>query len=158
MELSTKYQNFSPGIISSATLIGISTQKKTLLAVLQSKIGRKLGILALAGIGLKLSHFGQGCGYKTCLKRFKSVIIGISTPKNPMLAVLQSKSGHKLGILAAWAGIGLKLSHFGHENVPKTIQKCHNRHLRPQKPHVSRITKQNRPRFARNRKIDSQRK
>ena len=52
-----------------------------------------MGILALAGIGLKLSHFGHGYGYKTCLKRFKSVIIGISDPKNPMLAVLQSKIG-----------------------------------------------------------------
>ena len=65
-----------------------------MIAVLQSKIGRKLEILALAGIGLKLSHFGHGYGYKTCLKRFKSVIIGISDPKNPMLAVLQSKIGH----------------------------------------------------------------
>ena len=55
-----------------------------------------MGYLAWAGIGPKLSHFGHGHGYKTCLKRFKSVIIGISDPKNPMLAVLQSKIGHGL--------------------------------------------------------------
>ena len=31
------------------------------------------------------------------------------------------------------------------QNVPKEIQKCHNRHLHPKKIHDSRITKQNRP-------------
>ena len=38
----------------------------------------------------------------------KSVIIGIITHKNPILAVLQSKIGRKLGILA-WAGTGQKV-------------------------------------------------
>ena len=44
-----------------------------------------------------------------------------------------------------WAKIEPFWARIRIQNVPKVIQKCSDRPLRPQKPHNSRITKQNRP-------------
>ena len=73
-------------------------------------------------------------------------MIEFPTHKNLLLVVSQSKIGPEMGYLA-WAGIGPKLSHYWArkriQNVPKVIQKRHNRHPHPKIPHISRITEQN---------------
>ena len=76
-------------------------------------------ILAWAEIGLKWSDFGHGYIYKTCPKSFINVIFVFPTHKKPIIPISQSKIGPKLEI-SAWAGIGLKLSHFGHGYAYKT--------------------------------------
>ena len=120
-------------------------QKYPILVVLQSKIGRRLGITAWAGIGLKSSHFGHGHGYHTCPKWPKNVKNELSTQKYPILAVLQRKLGRYYSLGRNWAKIYPFWARIWIQNVPKVIQKCSYRPLHPEKPHNSRITKQNRP-------------
>ena len=105
------------------------TNKKTIKTLLVKIMNEKtlyLDILACDPSSPLLSKNAEVCTvwyrYKTCLKLFKSVLIGISTHKNPILAISQSKIGRKLGILY-WAGIGLKLNHFGHRYGYKTFLK-----------------------------------
>ena len=69
----------------------------------------------------------------------------MSTQKYPILAVLQRKLGRYYSLGRNWAKIEPFWARIRIPNVPKVIQKYSYRPLHPEKPHNSRITKQNRP-------------
>ena len=69
-------------------------------------------------------------------------------PKIPHISGITEQNRPTIGDYSLgrnWAKIEPFRARIRIQNVPKVIQKCSYRPLRPQKPHNSRITKQNRP-------------